>query len=138
MKRIFVDTWAWYALADRNDSDHSIAEQANQRLLDEEYIFVTTNYVLSETVTLMRYKMYHSVAVEFWNTMQKLTEMGLVELIRVTETHEVTAWTIFEKYSDQDFSFVDCTSFAVMQDIGVSDAFTADHHFATMGFVLVP
>jgi len=52
--------------------------------------------------------------------------------------HEEHAWTIFERYADQDFSFNDCTSFAVMQELRLSHAFTGDHHFATMGFLVVP
>lgn len=137
MHRIFIDTWAWYALMDRN-ADPLIAEAANKQLLDEGHTFVTTNYVLSETVTLVRYKLYHAVAVQFWKTTRKLIESGLVELVRVSEAHEERAWTIFEQFADQDFSFTDCTSYAVMQSLKLSRVFTGDQHFATMGFVLVP
>jgi hypothetical protein len=135
---VFVDTWAWYALTDKNDEDHLIAEAANKQLLEEGHRFVTTNYVLSETVTLIRYKLYHAVAVQFWKTTRQLIESGLVELVRVSELHELQAWNIFEQYADQDFSFTDCTSYAVMQELKLSHVFTGDQHFATMGFVLVP
>jgi len=138
MHQIFVDTWAWYALTDRNDADHLIAETANKQLLDEGHTFVTTNYVLSETVTLVRYKLYHEVAVQFWKTTRQLIESGLVELVRVSESQEDRAWTMFEQFADQDFSFTDCTSFAVMQALKLSRVFTGDQHFATMGFMLVP
>ncbi|OQY46407.1 MAG: hypothetical protein B6242_08065 [Anaerolineaceae bacterium 4572_78] len=66
MKKIFADTWAWYAMVDKSDIDHATAESINKQLLDEGYIFVTTNYVLSESVTLMRYKLSHAVTVKFW------------------------------------------------------------------------
>ena len=138
MPKIFVDTWAWYALADINDTDHQLAREANIRLLDDGYTFVISNYVLSEAVTLIRYKMYHAAAVQFWHTMQQLIERGLLELVHISPVLESVAWSIFEKYADQDFSFVDCTSFAVMRDMGLSEVFTADHHFATMGFILTP
>jgi predicted nucleic acid-binding protein len=82
--------------------------------------------------------MYHDVAVQFRKTANRLSESGLVEIIRVSETHEECAWTIFEHYAGQDFSFTDCTSFAVMQELQLSHAFTADHHFTTMGFIVVP
>jgi predicted nucleic acid-binding protein len=55
-----------------------------------------------------------------------------------TESHETAAGEIFESYSDQDFSFTDCTSFAVMRALGLSEAFTGDKHFVTTGFQLVP
>jgi len=138
ISRIFVDTWAWYALTDTNDADHAIAEETNARLLNEGSTFVTTNYVLSESVTLVRYKLYHSVAVRFWEMTHQLVESGLVELIRVSPAQEDIAWTIFKQYTDQDFSFPDCTSFAAMQEQNISHVFTGDHHFETMGFIVVP
>lgn len=138
MRRIFFDTWAWYALADTNDADHAIAESANAQLLDDGYTFVTSNYILSESVTLIRYKLHHAAAVKFWKMVHQLIDGGLVKLIRVNHAKEDIAWTIFERYADQDFSFVDCTSFAVMQEQNISHVFTGDHHFRTMGFILVP
>ena len=138
MSKVFVDTWAWYALADSADVDHKLAQLANERLLNEGHTFVTTNFVLDEAVTLILYRLNHTAAVAFRHTVQQLMEAGLVELMRVDETHEAAAWKIFEQYADQKFSYTDCTSFAVMSTLGLTHAFTADHHFVVMGFILVP
>lgn len=138
MKVIFVDTWAWYALADVRDRDHSVAQLANEELLDKEYTFVTTNFVLSETLTLIRYHVGHAAAVQFWHQLQELIVDELIEYIQVDETVERQAWQIFERYGDQDFSFTDCTSFAVMRQRKLTQVFTADHHFSMMGFLLTP
>jgi predicted nucleic acid-binding protein len=137
MNRIFVDTWAWYALADTRDPDHEAAQQANERLMDQGHTFVTTNFVLAETVTLIRYHLHHAAAVRFWHALHELIAAGLVELVRASEAQECAAWEIFERYTDQMFSFTDCTSFAIMGDLGLTYAFTADRHFATCGYVLV-
>ena len=125
-------------MADKSDVDHAIAEEMNKQLLDEGYILVTTNNVLSESVTLMRYKLNHSVATQFWNMIQQLVKSGLVEVVRVNEWHEQKDWEIFETYDDQKFSLVDCTSFAIMQDLSLLEVFTGDHHFSIMGFICVP
>ncbi len=138
MTKLFVDTWAWYALSDAADRDHAVAETANARWLDEGGLFVTTNYVLCESVTLIRYRVHHAAAVQFGRIMQQFVASGLVELVRVGERDEQAAWNMFEQYADQDFSWTDCTSFAVMRAYGLSHVFTADHHFATMGFVCIP
>jgi predicted nucleic acid-binding protein len=82
--------------------------------------------------------MYHAVAVRFWQMIQALIADELVELVRVTSIHETLAWQIFEHYQDQKFSFTDCTSFAVMQEQKLSQVFTGDNHFATLGFILLP
>jgi predicted nucleic acid-binding protein len=137
MNRVFVDTWAWYALADTRDRDHRPAQLANDQLLDQGYTFVTTNFVLDESITLIRYHIHHAAAVHFWHTLQQLADTGLVEIVRVSESHEVAAWAIFEQYDDQALSYTDCTSFAVMKDLGLTHVFSADHHFAILGFVPV-
>jgi predicted nucleic acid-binding protein len=138
MSRVFVDTWAWYALADKADADHELAQLTNDELLDAGHTFVTTNFVLDETLTLIRYNVSHTAAVKFWQTLQKLIAARLVILVRVGEDQEEAAWRIFERYADQEFSYTDCTSFAVMKALKLSRSFTSDSHFATMGFVVVP
>lgn len=49
-----------------------------------------------------------------------------------------SAWSIFLKYSDQEFSFTDCTSFALMKDLNLKKAFTFDSHFSIIGFECLP
>ncbi len=138
VNRVFVDTWAWYALADSADADHELARVANEQLLDEGGTFVTTNLVFSEALTLIRYRLGHSAAIRFGRSIQQLTGSGMVEFVRIDDSHEAAAWVIFEHYTDQTFSYTDCTSFAVMRALGLTRVFTADHHFAILGFDLIP
>ena len=134
MNQAFVDTWAWVALVDKKDGDHERAKSTNKKLLDQGYIFVTSNFVFSETVTSLRYRVNHAAAIKFRQLLNELVDGGLVKLLRITDAHEKEAWQIFEKYSDQDFSYVDCTSFALMKSLTLHEAFTDDHHFRIMGF----
>ena len=54
MKRVFVDTGAWYGLVDRNDPDHS---DVVSRLSEYEGRLQTSNFVIDETLTLLRYRL---------------------------------------------------------------------------------
>jgi len=45
------------------------------------------------------------------------------------------AMHLYARRPDKDWSLTDCTSFIVMQDRGITDALTADHHFEQAGFV---
>ncbi len=100
MNIIFVDTWAWYALADTRDQAHIIAQLANEELLDNEYTFVTTNFVLAETLTMIRYNLGHAIAVQFWRQLQELITAELVEYVHIDQPLELAAWQIFERYAD--------------------------------------
>ena len=138
MSRVFVDTWAWYTMADERDADHDVARLASEELIKRESTLVTTNFILDEATTLIRYKLGHTAAVTFRHTIRQLSEDGLLIIIPVGESHESAAGEIFDHYSDQDFSFTDCTSFAVMRELGITEVFTGDRHFSTMGFTLFP
>ena len=132
MNEIFVDTSAWYAIVDKDDSDHAAAVT----FLSSNIIpLITTDAVFSETITLIRYRIGHDAARIFG---QKLKESSFVRLVAVTPTDEERAWDIFTKYRDQDFSFADCMSFAVMQRLKVGTVFTFDRHFSVMKFGVVP
>ncbi len=138
MGDVFVDTWAWYALSDTANEDHAVAYLANEELLSEGQRLVTTNFVLGEALTLMRYHLGHAAAVSLGQMVRGFANAGLVRLIRVEESQEAAAWEIFEKYDDQKFSYTDCTSFAVMRALRLQVAFTGDRHFAVMGFTVFP
>jgi predicted nucleic acid-binding protein len=45
---------------------------------------------------------------------------------------------VFFRHKDKAFSFTDCTSFAVMQELKLTHALTTDRHFKQMGFHVVP
>jgi len=50
---IFVDTWAWIALADRSDAYHAAAKTQHKRFQRGQRRYVTTDFVLSETITYL-------------------------------------------------------------------------------------
>lgn len=99
---------------------------------------VTANFVFAETITLIRYDLYHSAALQFQHALHKLIGNGNLDYVRATPEHEAAAWATFEQYDDQKLSYTDCISCAVMRDLQIERAFTADRHFATLGFTLVP
>lgn len=132
MKGIFVDTSAWYALVDADDSDHAAAVTFHTT---NKIPLVTTDALFSETLTLIRYRIGIDAALTFG---QMLKASLFIRIITVTPADEELAWSIFSKYRDQDFSFADCSSFAVMQRMKLDTAFTFDHHFSVMKFIVVP
>mgnify|MGYP005854963029 CR=1 FL=1 len=121
---ILVDTGAWYALADKSDSNH---EAAKSFYVEKVGIlpFVTTEAIVVETWALINAHLGRIAAMSYWSM---LLETRLPVLFLEPVEIEI-AWVIGKDYPDQDFSFVDCTTFALMERRGITEAFTFDRHF---------
>ncbi len=132
MKRLFVDTGAWYALADRNDPDH---QRVGDFLKAQTLRLVTTNFVFDESVTLIRYRLGFTVAKTFG---EQLLQASVANVLPVTRQDEAKAWEIFTRYRDKRFSFTDCTSFATMQRLKLDNAVAIDDDFRAFGMNCLP
>jgi uncharacterized protein len=132
MKRLFVDTSAWYALVDKNDPDHPAAFSFFR---NNKIPLLTTNFIFDETVTLLRRRLGWTIAADFG---RRLKESGFTTLLAVRPEDEEKAWELFLRYRDQDFSYTDCTSFAVMGAFRIKVAFSFDSHFRMMNVQVFP
>jgi predicted nucleic acid-binding protein len=134
LQQIFVDSAAWIAMEVSNDQYHAAAQRfARGPALS--YRWVTTNWVLWETVTWLRRRSGYETTVRFAERVRASTQ---VERLAVSEAHEETAWKLFKRFADKEFGFTDCSSFAVMQSYGIRTAFTFDVHFRRAGFTVLP
>jgi predicted nucleic acid-binding protein len=132
--RAFVDTGAFAALYNAHDQYHDQAKAVWQSFLKENPALYTSNYVISETIILLRVRAGFAAAERFGDD---VFASPAVRIVRVNERHEIQAWALFKKFSEHDFSFVDCCSFAVMQDLRISLAFAFDRHFVRAGFEIL-
>ena len=132
MKRIFVDTSGWYAYARKDDPAHAGACDALERW---EGRLVTTDYVFDETVTLARARLGPAAAAKIG---EALLDSGVVELVRLLPEDFEDAWDLFKKGKDKEWSFTDCTSFAVMRRLRLRAAVATDRHFRQAGFEAMP
>jgi predicted nucleic acid-binding protein len=125
-------------MEDQDDANHRKAVEYRQKIARSETPFrklYTSNYIVDETLTLLRMHCGHSVAVGFRKTLEA---SRLLRVLWIAEPLERDAWEIFEKQMDKDYSFTDCTSFALMKHEAIRNAFAFDHHFTQCGFSMVP
>ena len=136
MGPLFVDTGGWIAMAVVRDQFHKQAASYYQKL--SKAPLVTSNYVLVETYTRIRYDDGHAKALRFHSLIQEAVKVGRLHLEWVTPAIHQEGWDIFERYSDQSFSMVDCTSFVIASHADIKEVFGFDQNFNTMGFILRP
>ena len=132
---VFVDTGAWYALADRSDQHHARAVKKYPGLLKQYPHLTTTNLVVAETYILIRRALGHQSAISFLNN---LSLSPRITKIYSDATLEFKAEKILAKYQDQDFSYTDAVSFAAMRELKIGKAFAFDSHLVTAGFTTIP
>lgn len=134
MKTLFVDTSAFIALIDKDDQYHRTAKEFYQKLKPP-FKLTTTNFVVCETINFLRARLPLKYAVEF---REDILYSNIVSTIHVTPKIEDSAFSIMKAQKDKTYSFTDCTSFAVMKDLGILTSFTFDEHFKQIGFTVVP
>lgn len=128
---IFVDTGAWYASLVPTDPDHT---RAVQWLAQNHSPLVTTDYVIDETLTLLRARGERTRALALG---AKFFGHDLAEIHKVTTGDLALAWKTFEQFDDKNWSFTDCTSKVVIQQRSIGVAFAFDHHFRQFGVIQV-
>jgi uncharacterized protein len=126
---VLVDTGAWYALADRSDRHHDRARKFYLKAAPGGR-FVTTDLIVAESWSLIAAHLGRPAAVMFWETLRSTR----IPILPLESVDLESAWRIMQAYDDQTFSFTDCTSFALMERIGVHDAFAFDNHFLVFRF----
>ena len=123
---VFVDTSVWYAAADSSD----VSNVRAKTILASGEPLVTTDHVLIETWTLLRFRINRRAAERFWEGLR--TGVAVIEPVGMADLE--AAWQIGLSFRDQDFSIVDRTSFAVMRRLGIERAASLDDDFAVFRF----
>ena len=134
MKRIFFDTWGWVAIAHKNDTHHTKVFSFYNAFLHNKGIPLTTDYILAETITLLKARTDPKGVNVFIDTLLAAVKEGRILLERINEKRWEKAWDLSKKYKDKPYiSFSDFSSFVVMKETGVSEVLTADKHFEEVG-----
>lgn len=138
---VFVDTSALLAIFDESDQWHEKATNYWKASIIQSHPkprILLTDYVIDEAATLIRKRVNHSKAVAAVQLLLEMVERGAFEILFVNQGRFDAAWEIFKKYNDQDFSFTDCTSFAICEERKEIRAFAFDSHFQTYGIPTEP
>lgn len=82
--------------------------------------------MLVESWRLIHHFISAHAAEVFWEGLRS----GVATIEQTTSADLEAAWAIGRRFSDQDFSLVDRTSFALMQRLGITKVISFDNDFA--------
>lgn len=134
MAELFADTSGWGCLFDAAQPYHALAANLYRGARSQNRKIITTNYILTELVALLTspLRIPRPTIIEL---VDGLKNTAHVEVLHVDESLDQEAWSLFRRRPDKQWSWVDCASFVVMQQRGILEALTTDHHFEQAGFV---
>jgi predicted nucleic acid-binding protein len=130
LRRVFTDTSAIYALADPRDNDHAEAIEIRRLLTNNRSRLYTSNFVLAEAHALLLGRLGRSTALQVLLDIDRSN----TTIERAGDADEQRAKAIVIRYDDKDFSLTDAISFAIMERLGMTQAFSFDRDFAQYGF----
>lgn len=128
MRSTFIDTSYWIALVNPHDEFHAMALAL---AASRPGPFMTTQWVITELLDGYCGLETRRTAGRFVETLHKQESLAIVPAS--------PQWFErgFERYRnrpDQSWSLTDCISFLVMEEWGLHEALTGDHHFEQAGF----
>ena len=135
MRQMFVDTAAWVAAADSRDTAGAAVRKARDQWLSSGGVLTTTDYVIDETLTTIRFRLGLDAADAWW---LQIDGSARLRIESIDEPRRERARALFFRYRDKDFSFTDCCSFAVMRELRIRRVLTLDRHCRQMRFEVVP
>jgi predicted nucleic acid-binding protein len=127
----FLDTSGWIALLNASDSLHSLAKELWDDLVRNHRTVVLTDWVIAETGnglarTAVRGRFAEAVAL--------VQTSPIADVVSVSYSSFDKALELYASRTDKTWGLVDCASFVVMDDLGISEVLTNDHHFEQAGF----
>jgi len=129
---VFMDSAGFLALWDAGDEHHAQAVRLQAELTRKHRRFLTSEYIVDETVTLLLLRHSHAAAADFLDTIERSESLRL-EWIGPDRFH--AAATLFRQHADKEWSFTNCVSFGIMLESRIREAFTTDNHFKQAGFI---
>jgi predicted nucleic acid-binding protein len=130
-KAVFLDTNGWLALLNSADALHFAAKSCWSDLVRGGATFLLTDWIVAETGNGLARSRARGRFVE---AVELIRSSSNARLLTVTPDLFGGALSLYKDRPDKAWGLVDCASILVMQEMGVTEAFTNDRHFEQAGF----
>lgn len=138
MTPVYVDTGGFIALIWTRDHAHAGMRAAVAGLTSRRARLVTTDAVISETVTRLRYDAGLELTLRFHDLLDQAIAVGQLEVIESSPSVRAAAFDVLATYDGLSLSYADAVGAAVARDIGAEHVLGLDSDFRILGFQLLP
>lgn len=133
--RVFCDTSFFFSSLYPDDSNYEKAVELLKYCKEHKLMLYTTWDIISETVTLLRYRASYKTALDFLGKIKPV-----LYIVHYDDSVRTSAEEVFKKLSkDKKISFCDAVSFVVITHILDNiPCFSFDRDFKTLGLTVYP
>lgn len=128
-----MDTGLWIALISADDAHHEEAEECIEDAVSRRVKLLTTNLVVAE---VQRFLLFRAGPVAARAAIERIDASDHVLVVFATRAHHDAAKQWLKRLADQEISYTDAVSFAVMKAAGYRVAMSFDADFSIAGFQL--
>jgi len=125
---VFLDTSYLLALVNSADQHHL---RAQTTALQVQPPFLTTEAILVEVGNAFSRLRWRHLAI---NTLAFLQQDSNINIVSIDTVLLNQAIALYRSRLDKEWGLTDCISFVVMQNYGLTQILTLDHHFEQAGF----
>jgi predicted nucleic acid-binding protein len=129
--KVFLDTAYAISLSSEHDNLHELALQIADVLETEQTSIITTQAIMLEIGNALSKQRFRRAAVILLHALESDPS---IEIIPLSQELYDLAFDLFRQRSDKDWGLIDCVSFIVMQQSGITQALTTDVHYQQAGF----
>ena len=130
-RNVLLDTNGWVVLLNSADALHQRVAVAWQELGKERCTIVITDWIVAETGNSLARTAARGIFAEAY---RRFVESAKARLVFVDSALLEEAIRMYTDRGDKTWGLVDCASFLLMKQEGITDTFTTDRHFEQAGF----
>jgi uncharacterized protein len=131
MKAIFADTSFYLAVLNPRDDAHAVATRVGDNI---ERPVLLSDFILLELGNSLSAGRQREL---FSKLVLRLRSHPNVRIVPASRDLLDRGPQLYSRRADKEWSLTDCTSFVVMQNEGLTEALTTDHHFEQAGFAVL-
>lgn len=130
--KVFLDTAYAIALSVETDEFHETALELADEIEKRKVGLITTRAVLLEIGNALSKVYFRNAAVALLDSLENDKNVTIVPF---TDDLYTSAFQLFQSRMDKEWGMIDCVSFVVMRQLGITESLTTDQHFQQAGFV---
>lgn len=127
---VFLDTHGVLAVLNADDAHHDAAAALFEALAADRTPVFTSDWVLAEFLSVAARRPLRVPAAAI---VDDLRSSPLTTVLPATRVAWDQAFKLFRTRRDKEWSFVDCTSIVLCNQLRITGVVTHDHHFAQAG-----